>query len=92
MYFGLEAAFSMEIATLLASIVALLISCLAWHKSRVIYAVETAVIRQPTGGRDDLVDSTGPLNEKLKSGKYTVLSLAERRADGDWSVLLGRIS
>lgn len=73
------------------SVVALTISIKAWHKSRAIYGVERAVIRQNRGSRDDLDINEKSLNEKLSNGDYTMLFVMERKADKDWEILLGRI-
>lgn len=77
--------------SLIISIISAVIAVISWHKSRVIYEVEELVIRQINRTRDD-ADGRGlpKLNEKLKTGHYTILEVLER-TDGDWAVLLARI-
>ena len=73
----------------LLSLAAICVSIKAWSKSRTVYGVETIVLRQPTGGRDDLSSDTLEINKKLSAGHYTILSILQRR-DGDTDLLLGR--
>lgn len=73
------------------STVSLFVSVVAWRKSRAIYGIERDVIRQYRGTKDDLIYNEKNLNEKLSKGNYTILTVIERKADGDWEVLLGRI-
>ncbi len=81
-----------EIVSLVIALIALVVSILAWRKSRAIYGIERDVIRQYTGKNDDLWKSEDNLNKKLSSGDYTVLVVLERtRSDSDWEILLGRI-
>lgn len=82
-----------NILALIASAVAIGISIKAWQKSRAIYAIERRVIRQVTGGEQDLAldNLSDRLNKELSSGQYTVLALLERKADKDWELLLGKI-
>ena len=85
---------AMNILALIASAIAIGISIKAWQKSRAIYGIERRVIRQVTGGKQDLVLDrlSAKLNKELSSGQYTVLALLERKADKDWELLLGRIT
>ena len=77
--------------SLIISIISAVIAVISWHKSRVIYEVEELVIRQINRTRDD-ADGRGlpKLNEKLKTGHYTILEALERN-DGDWAILLAHI-
>lgn len=80
-----------ELLAIVISIISIIISVLSWRRSRVIYGVETDVVRQPTESRDDAGGNT-VLNKKLSSGKYTILSTLERtKSDHDWELLLGKI-
>lgn len=84
-----------EIITVVISIASIVIAVgstiLSWKKGRAIYGIETEVVRQPTGTRDDAITNT-TLNKKLSSGKYTILSTMERsKSDNDWELLLGKI-
>lgn len=80
------------ILTLLFSLVSLIISILSWSKSRAVFGIETEVLRQPSGKKEDITVNTKPISDKLKSGEYTVLSIVERtKTDGDWEIILGRI-
>lgn len=81
-----------EIIAIIVSVVALIFSAKAWHKSRAVYDIETEVIRQPTGGRRDLYTSMEHISKKLSSGNYTILAILERsKSDKDWEIFLGRI-
>lgn len=81
----------LTIGSLLLSLAAIIISIKAWHKSRAIYGIETEVLRQPTGSRDDS-NSREALNTKLSKGMYTILSVVERsKSDDDWELILGKI-
>lgn len=81
----------LTIFTIVISLIALLISIKSWAKSRSIYKIETEVLRQPTGRKEDMYISTDHINKKLASGEYTILHVAERKADGDWELILGKI-
>lgn len=76
---------------LVISIISGVIAVISWRKSRVIYEIEELVIRKINGTRDD-ADGRGlpKLNQKLKTGHYTILEVLER-TDGDWAILLARI-
>lgn len=81
-----------EISTIMLALSAIIISILSWVKSRAIYSIETEVIRQPTGSKDDMYKTTKHITDKLKSGKYTILSILERsKSDKDWEIFLGKI-
>jgi hypothetical protein len=81
----------MTALSLVISAVSLIVSITAWRKSRAIYGVERAVIRQYRGTSEDLVVNENHLNETLSSGNYSILAVMERKADRDWEILLGRI-
>jgi len=52
----------------------------------------TPALRMPKGSLDDVhALETGHIDDKLKSGKYTVLQIIERHADKDLEIILGRI-
>ncbi len=80
-----------DVLTVVFSIIAFVISVKSWAKSRSIYKIETEVLRQPTGRKEDMYISTDHINKKLQSGEYTILHIAERKADGDWELILGKI-
>ena len=80
----------LNVASLLLSLIAIIISIRSWVKNRAIYGVEREVIRQYDGSKNDLVKNEDRLNEKLSSGKYTILTTYER-FDRDIEVLLGRL-
>lgn len=82
---------SIALLSLFISIASVVVAIVSWRKSRVIYEIEEVVIRKINGTRDD-EDGRGlpKLNEKLKTGHYTILDILERN-DGDWAVLLARI-
>ncbi len=77
---------------IIISIISLIVAWKAWSKNRAIYGVETEVLRQPTGKREDVYISTEHITTKLRSGNYTILSVVERsKSDNDWEIILGRI-
>lgn len=78
---------------IILSLLALIISIKSWVKSRSIYGVETYVLRQTTGNKDDIENGDKKMiNHKLSSGEYTILSVQERtKSDNDWELILGRI-
>lgn len=81
-----------KVIAILVSLVALYFSFKSWSKSRVIYGLETEVIRQPTGKTEDSYTNNDHINKKLSSGNYTVLSVMTRnKSDNDWEILLGRL-
>lgn len=81
-----------ETVAIIISLAALVVSVKAWHKSRAIYDIETEVIRQPTGRREDLYSSMKHISQKLSTGDYTILAILERsKSDKDWEVFLGRV-
>lgn len=79
--------------TLSLSIIALLVSGWSWRKSRAIYQIETSTVRQVRGRSDDVAHdkSLAKINQKLISGKYTILNIGTREADGDFQIFLGKI-
>lgn len=81
------------VITIFISLAALYYSVKAWQKSRVIYGIERMVVRQYTGTYNDMFTSEADINKKLSSGNYMILSVMERtKADGDWELILGRIT
>ena len=82
---------SIALFSMIISIISAVIAVISWRKSCVIYEIEELVIRKINGTRDHMDGRALPqLNEKLKTGKYTILDTLERN-DGDWAVLLVRI-
>ena len=72
--------------------IVLLVSYLKLHRHRVVYGLRTAVLRLPKGSRDDVYAlQTEHINNELGSGKYTVLSVAQRPIDGNLEIILGQI-
>ena len=65
-----------------------LVTYLTARRHRVIYAIDTDVLRAPRGEKGDL--NTEGINEKLKSGEYTILQIVER-PDKEWEVIYGKI-
>jgi len=74
------------------SVVSLIFSKLSWHKNRIVYSIETVVLRQPTGSKDDIINPITHINEKLSSGKFMILGFSQRtKSDNDREIFLGRI-
>jgi hypothetical protein len=80
----------LDLAALMLSVIAIIISIRSWVKSRAVYGVEREVIRQYDGSKNDLTKNEDRFNEKLSSGKYTILATYER-LDRNIEVLLGRL-
>jgi hypothetical protein len=83
--------------TILANIVILIvngtIALLGYFKiyrHRVIYSIDTEVLRMPTGALGDKHISTEGINKRLRTGEYTVLQVVERR-DRELEIILGQI-
>jgi hypothetical protein len=76
---------------LVATIIIGLVTYLTAYRHRVIYAIDTAVLRLPRGNlADKYALDTSSINEKLKSGAYTILQIVER-PDKDWEIIYGLI-
>lgn len=81
-----------EILAFVFPIVSLIIAILSWTKSRAVFGIETEVLRQSSGKKEDIIANTKRIADKLKTGEYTVLSIVERtKSDNDWEIILGRI-
>ena len=81
---------SIEITAVVISLISLVVSIFSWTKSRVIYGVERATIRQYRGSHSDLDITDEHTNKMLSPGSYTILSTYVR-PDGDIGLLFGRI-
>lgn len=60
------------------------------YRHRVVYGMDTEVLRMPTGVGDDRYISTENINNRLRTGEYTVLQIVER-PDKELEVILGQI-
>jgi len=88
-----EISLIISVLSIIAAVIAVVVSIKAWHKNRTIYGIEREVLRQFDGTHDDLyIRENKKLSKKLSSGNYTVLSFLERKADKDREVMLGRIT
>jgi len=79
-----------NIAILIGNGTIALLSYFRIYRHRVIYSIDTEVLRMPTGTEADRHFSTESINERLRAGEYTVLQLVERR-DKDLEIILGQI-
>ncbi len=80
-----------SVCILVVQIVVALVSYFTLHRHRVVYGIKTAVLRMPSGTVSDVSAlKTEHINNELKSGKYTILQLAER-FDKDFEIILGQI-
>jgi hypothetical protein len=76
---------------LAATVIIGLITYFTAYRHRVIYAIDTDVLRPPRGNSEDWSAlDTGIINEKLKSGAYTILQIVER-PDHEWEIIYGQI-
>ena len=81
-----------SVALLVVQMIIAIVSYLTLYRHRVIYKLETAVLRMPKGMKDDIYSlNTENIDKKLKSGKYTVIQIVERDADKDLEIILGQI-
>jgi len=60
------------------------------YRHRVIYGINTEVLRMPRGTKSDMDITTEHINKRLGTGEYTVLQIVER-PDKDLEVILGQI-
>ena len=76
---------------LVATIIIALTTYLTAYRHRVIYAIDTDVLRTPRGNIDDKnALDTNNINKKLRSGAYTILQIVER-PDHEWEIIYGQI-
>lgn len=73
-----------SVVSFIASVIAIFVSIMAWHKNRAIYDIESFPLRS---------DSIGGLRAKLNSGKYTILAVHDETLNPSIStkVLLGKV-
>ena len=73
-----------QVGILVATIIIGLVTYLTAYRHRVIYAIDTDVIRMPHGGLSDRSAlETEHINKKLKSGEYTILQIVQRYTRDD---------
>ena len=76
---------------LFAQTVVLLIGYFKLYRHRVIYGIETDVLRMPHGEHlDRHALEKEHINEKLKNGEYTILEIVER-PDHDLEIIYGQL-
>jgi hypothetical protein len=76
---------------LIVQIILVLVTYFTAYRHRVIYAIDTDVLRPPRGNlADKSALDTGHINKKLKSGAYTILQIVER-PDKEWEIIYGKI-
>ena len=81
-----------SVGIIVTQIIIAVFSYFKLYRHRAVYSLSTAVLRMPHGSRDDvLAFETKHIDDKLKSGKYTVLQILERQADKDLEIILGQI-
>lgn len=74
----------------LSLIAVIVMGVASWHKNRVIYGLDELVLRKFDGSKADSERGLSKIKEKLKTGKYKIESIQERK-DGDWAILLSQI-
>lgn len=73
----------LSLVALCISIIAIIVSIRAWHKSRAIYDIETTPLRG---------DTIQGVRDKLNTGEYTILSVHEQSTSlSGTKVVLGRV-
>ena len=78
---------------LFAQTIVLLTGYFKLCRNRVIYGIETDVLRAP-GGEGESPDASAlekdHVNKRLRNGEYTILQIIQR-PDKDWEIIYGRI-
>jgi hypothetical protein len=85
-----------QIIVLVFQVLAVVLTAAAYfniHRRRVVYSIKTAVLRMPHGTELDKYGclETDHINKILQTGEYTILHVAERDADKDLELILGKI-
>ncbi len=83
---------TLDIITLIFSLVAIILSIYSWHKSRVIYDIEKYKFPKNVGDsktEEDLRHEK-KLKEKLKSGKWQIVHVYERNSD-ELMIVVGKV-
>ena len=83
-----------QIGILIVQVVLVLLTAVAYftiYRHRVVYAIETDVLRAPHGTpMDRFALEKDHINKRLKKGEYTILQVIQR-PDGDWEIIYGQI-
>lgn len=83
---------TLDIITLVFSLIAIILSVYSWHKSRVIYDIEKYKFPKNVGdskSEEDLRHEK-ELKEKLKSGKWQIAHIYERNSN-ELMVVVGKV-
>ena len=77
---------------LAAQVIVAIVSYLTLYRHRVVYGLSTAILRLPTGSRDDVQAlKTEHIDDNLRTSKYTVLQIVQRPNIGELEIILGQI-
>jgi hypothetical protein len=79
-----------QLVILIAQVIIALLSYFTIYRHRVIYGINTKVLRMPRGTQNDTYITTEDINKSLGTGEYTVLQIVER-PDKDLEIILGQI-
>lgn len=82
-----------NLATIILSTAALIISVRSWYKTRIFYDLDIYPIAGTAGGTPNTVDQLKIIKEKLNTGKYTILDTFEETGYGRnrVSILIGKV-
>ena len=80
-----------QVGILVCTIITFLVTYFTAYRHRMIYAIDTDVLSAPYGNDSDKYAlNTSHINDKLKSGKYTILQIVQR-PDKSWEIIYGQI-
>ncbi len=81
-----------SVGLLVVQIIVAVVSYLTLHRHRAVYGIKTAVLRMPSGIKNDIYAlRTEHIDKQLRGGKYTILQIVERYADKDLEIIFGQI-
>jgi len=79
-----------QLVILIANLIIVGLGYFKIYRHRVIYGINTEVLRMPRGNESDKFITTEQINERLETGEYTVLQIVER-PDKELEVILGQL-
>jgi len=79
-----------QLVILIANLIIVGLGYFKIYRHRVIYGINTEVLRMPRGNESDKSITTEHINERLETGEYTVLQIVER-PDKELEVILGQL-
>ncbi|MFC2007693.1 hypothetical protein ACFLVB_03755, partial [Chloroflexota bacterium] len=81
-----------SVGILIVQIIIAFVAYFTLYRHRVIYSIETDVLRMPKGTESDIhALRKEHINKRLQEGKYTILQIVERNSDKDLEIIYGQI-